>query len=452
MSFIVCWLLWFGWYTCTAFSPSPAPVHFHTIARSGKSYLQLQSDEQHEFEEELDEIDDFGVSDQVEYGKFIVEDDREAIDPLPPFLTEDNEVVSAPSNDDTRIRIEQQQQQIDMLMQLVRNQGVGSQTPESSSPIPPSQIYPTDVPSTPVQGMMESSSSANLMSPLKAMMFIDGTWLYYSINGRPNQFCPIIQKYGHAWQRRYDFKWSELPRIVCEQLQHQAGWTNSPHDRPVEVARASVFTSVMPDTHPKSQRMQIFQKMKEANYDVFMMTTAGRAEKCIDIQLAVEMLHYATVPNAYDVAILLSGDKDFLPALLRTRQKARKVAIVSMRSACNAALYKSPNVKDYDVIWIEDYLDRLLVPKEGVDVNDQPSLIVSQFTLIKVVMDFVQASGFKQVSSRDLGIYLKQLKIGKTSMLSEIKVGSNSLAQFLRTSTCFDLIPTVDKQSGAAFW
>lgn len=45
--------------------------------------------------------------------------------------------------------------------------------------------------------------------------------------------------------------------------------------------------------------------MADANYDVHMMETVGQGEKCVDIQLAVEMLHYATVPNAYDVAILL---------------------------------------------------------------------------------------------------------------------------------------------------
>ena len=61
----------------------------------------------------------------------------------------------------------------------------------------------------------------------------------------------------------------------------------------------------------------------------------GGQEKCVDIALAVDMLHYATVPNAFDVAVLVSGDRDFIPALVRTRQKGKRVAICSMRnSAC----------------------------------------------------------------------------------------------------------------------
>jgi hypothetical protein len=66
-----------------------------------------------------------------------------------------------------------------------------------------------------------------------------------------------------------------------------------------------VFTSAKKETDPNSIRMRMFRDMANSNYDVYMMETTGQGEKCVDIQLAVEMLHYATVPNAYDVAILL---------------------------------------------------------------------------------------------------------------------------------------------------
>lgn len=48
-----------------------------------------------------------------------------------------------------------------------------------------------------------------------------------------------------------------------------------------------------------------------------MSTTSGWQEKCIDISLAVEMMHFASTPGAYDIAVLLSGDKDFMPAMVR---------------------------------------------------------------------------------------------------------------------------------------
>ena len=50
-----------------------------------------------------------------------------------------------------------------------------------------------------------------------------------------------------------------------------------------------------------------------------MSTTEGDGEKCVDVALAVEMMHYACTDGALDVAVLISGDKDFMPAMMRTR-------------------------------------------------------------------------------------------------------------------------------------
>lgn len=56
----------------------------------------------------------------------------------------------------------------------------------------------------------------------------------------------------------------------------------------------------------------MFNEMADANYDIHMLESFGNGpEKCVDISLAVEMLHYATVPNAYDVAILLRSVRQF---------------------------------------------------------------------------------------------------------------------------------------------
>ncbi len=46
---------------------------------------------------------------------------------------------------------------------------------------------------------------------------------------------------------------------------------------------------------------------------------AASGEKCVDISLAVEMLYLATVPNAYEIACIITGDKDFIPVLQKTR-------------------------------------------------------------------------------------------------------------------------------------
>ena len=193
----------------------------------------------------------------------------------------------------------------------------------------------------------------------------------------------------------------------------------------------------------------MYNEMADANYDIHMLeSTSNGPEKCVDISLAVEMLHYATVPNAYDVAILLSGDKDFIPAMVRTRQKGRKVGVVSMRTGCNRALYESSHVKDFDVVWIDDFLDRLLVPlppdqvgKNVQSVHDRG--LLSAFTITKVILDFVSQSPYGKVSSRDVGRYLKNLELpGGTSLLDDVKLGQGGLRRFLqeRVSEIFEVI------------
>lgn len=453
-----------------------------------------------------------------------------SLPPLPKFLIEDEddyeETTNPPTstnlinnhdrhkqndnNDDdindngetTKLQIEQQQKQIDLLMEMVKSQQmqvqqqlqIQQQMSTKTNTVSPSSassvlmdnsvqeesdvadgdaIYFTNQSINLPQQQLSpnsdnTSTTTTIVTPLKAMVFIDGTWLYYSLHHRREDDCPIIRKFGKGWQHKYKFDWAALPRIICEQMQMQQtnqGWSSnaaiidpntessimsnrppgqqqSPTiQRPVEIVRASVFTSYKKTTDPQSIRVRMYEEMAAANYDVHMMETVGKGEKCVDIQLAVEMLHYATVPDAYDVAILLSGDKDFVPAMVRTRQKGRKVGVVSMRTGCNKALYEGTHVKDFDVVWIEDFLDHLLVPMNTDELNSrkrgktQPdnyeSSVVSYYTIIKVIHDFVQNSPSGRVSSRDIGRYLKSTTIGPINMLDDLKLNFGGLKQFL---------------------
>ena len=75
--------------------------------------------------------------------------------------------------------------------------------------------------------------------------------------------------------------------------------------------------------------------------------------------------HYASTEGAYDVAVLLSGDKDFMPALQRIRYKGKQVALCSMRNCCSRDLVDpGSHVRDFEPIWLDDYLDYLIVPNQ----------------------------------------------------------------------------------------
>eukprot|EP00571_Detonula_confervacea_P007366 CAMPEP_0172313662 /NCGR_PEP_ID=MMETSP1058-20130122/20700_1 /TAXON_ID=83371 /ORGANISM="Detonula confervacea, Strain CCMP 353" /LENGTH=829 /DNA_ID=CAMNT_0013027355 /DNA_START=191 /DNA_END=2680 /DNA_ORIENTATION=+ len=399
------------------------------------------------------DIDDDIDTDEY-FGRFISEalkEEEMSQNRKPKKGSSNSNTDASPSSDggddalsETKRMMEQQQQQIDQLMKLVQQQSRQQLPPPSETNAPNNDRIGAD--GTPRQRSQQQSPATETqqksinVAPLKAMLFIDGTWLYYSLNARNSNRDPIIPKFGAGWQNHYKVDWLALPRLICEQIEKQRNSKTSfsGSDRPLEIARAMVFTSAKKETDPNSIRMRMFRDMANANYDVHMMETVGKGEKCVDIQLAVEMLHYATVPNAYDVAILLSGDKDFVPALVRTRQKGKQVCISSMRAGCNRVLYESPHIRDYDVVWLENCLDELIVPisPEERGRSDRAGY-ASSFTMMKVLRDFVSAAGHEWVSSRDIGQYLKSIEIGDSNMLDELKTGYNGgLRAFLQERAC----------------
>jgi len=346
------------------------------------------------------------------------------------------------SNDElpnTQKMMEQQQKQIDMLMKLVQQ---GQQ--QQSQPVTTNERGRIRDETSTISQPQPTSNVA----PLKAMLFIDGTWLYYSLNSRNAKRDSIIPKFGMGWQNNYKVDWLALPRLICAQIEKQrnsqTSYSSGSSDRPLEISRVMVFTSAKKETDPNSIRMRMFREMANANFDVHMMETVGTGEKCVDIQLAVEMLHYATVPNAYDVAILLSGDKDFVPALVRTRQKGKQVCIGSMRAGCNRVLYESPHIRDYDVVWLENTLDELIIPISAEERGRRDRAgYASSFTMMRVVRDFIESApdDNEWVSSRDIGKYLKNIDIADSNMLEELKQAHGGLRTFLmeRALTLFEV-------------
>ena len=115
---------------------------------------------------------------------------------------------------ETKRMIEKQQEQIDLLMNLVKQQNKGEL---SSSQEAISRRRSSIEQSS---RSLQPKSSTNV-APLKANLFIDGTWLYYSLNTRNPDRCPIIKKFGKGWQNNYKVDWLALPKLICAQMEKQ---------------------------------------------------------------------------------------------------------------------------------------------------------------------------------------------------------------------------------------
>ncbi|GMI21563.1 hypothetical protein TeGR_g14838 [Tetraparma gracilis] len=291
-------------------------------------------------------------------------------------------------------------------------------------------------------------SSAPPITPLKVHLFIDGTWLYYGMYSRQQSALP--ERFGQDWAERHRVRWSAIPSVVVKDLKRQMeerAWDDgSLGGRPLEVTNAHVYTSMKAATDPASHRFRMFEDMKEQGFDVYKMVTEGESEKCIDIQLAVEMLHFATVPESYDVAVILTGDKDFMPAMERTRQKSKRVALASMRRGCNRALQAPSNhIRDFDIIWLDEpsALERIVQPDENAQVRHRVGYASEGLVLLAIArfVERVVEETSGTASSRDVGRFLKGIKVGTVAeedLLQQVK-NKGGLRTFLSRADVFDI-------------
>ncbi|KAL1500252.1 hypothetical protein AB1Y20_012920 [Prymnesium parvum] len=259
--------------------------------------------------------------------------------------------------------------------------------------------------------------------PTKVMVFIDGSWLYYTLFERGRR-CPINHKFGFGWQETHTFDFSKLPQLISDHISDELLRVQPASQRAVEVTRVLVFSSFRDEPAAASQRRRMFRAMQALNYEVHLGSYTGGQEKCVDIALAVEMLHYATEPHAFDVAVLVSGDRDFMPALLRTRQKGKRVAVCSM---LNSASYEfddpTSHVKDFDMLWLDDHLDKLITPVHHSLLGQRPEMAR---WLRQVILDFLsEARG--AATAAELEEHLRQVALGASSAMQYIEHEFSSL-------------------------
>ncbi len=204
---------------------------------------------------------------------------------------------------------------------------------------------------------------------VKMMIFIDGTWLYAS---NPK----LSQAYGDP-NYRVDF--GKLPTVLGEEIARQMS------NGPIDLVRTYLFGSFAAnydarDEEVVSRRRDFFDMLKEEyHYEVetFPIDFMGRRlrrsdrdpsdvfeprEKCVDIALASSMLSLSTIPYAYDIALAVIGDRDFIPVLRSVRRLGKRVAVASIKGSCAPELSDTRDearVKDFDIIWLDDHLQKL---------------------------------------------------------------------------------------------
>ena len=208
------------------------------------------------------------------------------------------------------------------------------------------------------------------------MIFVDGSWLYRSLP----QLAQTCGKDG------YVIDYGKLPGTLGDELAKRLGRTDT------DIVRTHLFGSYPSNYDEQDEPVargttDFFNLLREEFHyevDLFAVDFGGNRirprdrdpdhpfeprEKCVDVALATSLVYYATVPHAYDVAIVVIGDRDYTPALQQVRRLGKRVAVASIKGCCARELadpVDRERVKDVDIIWLNDLADVLELRYESV--------------------------------------------------------------------------------------
>lgn len=220
---------------------------------------------------------------------------------------------------------------------------------------------------------------------IKVMVFIDGTWLYLN-----------TPKLATEYEQEFHIDYGLLPKVLGKKVCEYMGIPD------VDIVRTHLFGSIAAnynvlDEDSVQRRQDFFDRLREEyNYeiDLFPINFHGRRlkkkdrpagddfepkEKCVDIALATSLLYNGAMPHAYDIAIVVVGDRDYVPVLQSVRKLGKRIAIASIKNSC-APEYADPldakRVKDTTIIWLNDIIPEIELKYERRQLECQSPLHV----------------------------------------------------------------------------
>ena len=209
---------------------------------------------------------------------------------------------------------------------------------------------------------------------VKVMVFIDGSWLY---RGRK-----ILR--GKIKDSNLTIDYGKLPHILAKRLGEQLG---APE---VDLVRTYFFASIPTNFDPQDaneieEQQDFYDLLKEEyHYETEILPLDFKRrrihkenrdprdpfepkEKCVDIALASSMLYFAAIPYAYDAAIAIIGDEDYVPVLQHVRRLGKRIMIASIRGSCSDVYdpSKEPTdprrVRDVDTVFLDEIVGEFLL-------------------------------------------------------------------------------------------
>lgn len=193
----------------------------------------------------------------------------------------------------------------------------------------------------------------------KAMVFIDGSWLY-------RNRTTLFSKLG---EENFEIDYARLPKLFCEDVANSL-------DEDVSLVRTNYFGTI-PSARSgfNTSKQYAFYDFLEHNcgYETEIHEVeVGSDENWIKMSLASSLLFYSAQPAAFDIAVIIGDDPDYAPALRRCRLFGKRVQIVGAHLAdgkeppSTSTLAGRFRVADFPMIWLDDHANEMRLVRERV--------------------------------------------------------------------------------------
>ena len=190
----------------------------------------------------------------------------------------------------------------------------------------------------------------------KAIVFIDGSWLYRCRTA-------LFSRLG---EDNFEIDYAKLPKLICEDVANAL-------DEDISIVRTMYFGTI-----PSSKSG--FNTSKQYAFYDFLERSCGydthihevgiandeNRMSCgwIDVSIATNLVYYSALPSVMDIAVVVGDCSNLSPALKRVRHMGKRVQLVTISTM--TALTDKTRISDFPLINLDDHATEIKLVRERV--------------------------------------------------------------------------------------
>ena len=193
----------------------------------------------------------------------------------------------------------------------------------------------------------------------KAIVFIDGGWLYKCRTA-------LFSKLG---EENFEIDYAKLPRLLCEDVANAL-------DEDVSLVRTLYFGTIPSarsgfNTGKQYSFYDFLERNCQYETNIHEVDVGGDDNRTlgswVNVALATNLIYYAALPCVMDIAIVVGDDPDLAPAVLRAHSLGKRIQLVGVHTNLVAdTLPACTHVYDFPTLYLDDHAADVKLVRERV--------------------------------------------------------------------------------------